>query len=70
MSGDVRVRIEALERRVRAAEDVQAIHRLKARYAQLVDARCPRDRRVEPAELDDLARRIAERYEELLIGGE
>jgi len=32
-------RIDALEARLRATEDVQAIHRLKTRYAQLVDAR-------------------------------
>jgi len=35
-------RVDALEARLRAAEDVQAIHRLKARYAQLVDARYQR----------------------------
>lgn len=42
-------RVEALEARVRAAEDVQAIHRLKARYAQLVDARYARRGGVKPA---------------------
>lgn len=39
---DLSRRIDALEARLRAAEDVQAIHRLKARYAQLVDARYER----------------------------
>lgn len=31
--------IEALEKRVRALEDMESIRRLKARYAELVDAR-------------------------------
>jgi hypothetical protein len=56
-------RIDALEARVRAAEDVQAIHRLKARYAQLVDARYRRGGGV--VERDDLeasARAIAELF--------
>jgi hypothetical protein len=52
-------RIEALEERLRAAEDVQAIHRLKARYAQLVDARCPRVGQRTQDELDDLARQLS-----------
>ena len=39
MSTELAQRLDALERRVRAAEDVDAIQRLKARYGQLVDAR-------------------------------
>jgi SnoaL-like domain len=39
---ELALRVDALETRLRAAEDVQAIHRLKARYAQLVDARYER----------------------------
>src|SRR5204862_263872 len=57
-------RIDALETRLRAAEDVQAIHRLKARYAQLVDARyLPRGAGVvERAPLEAAARAIAETF--------
>ena len=47
-------RVDALEARLRAAEDVQAIHRLKARYAELVDARYARRGGVKPA--DEVAR--------------
>jgi len=59
-------RIEELEARVRAAEDVQAIHRLKARYAQLVDARyLPRGAGVvDQRELEAAARAIAETFTE------
>ena len=59
-------RIDALEARLRAAEDVQAIHRLKARYAQLVDARYrPRGAGiVDRPELEAAARAIAETFTE------
>jgi hypothetical protein len=58
-------RIETLEARVRAAEDVQAIHRLKARYAQLVDARYRRvGGVVERDALEKAARAIAETFTE------
>ena len=57
-------RIETLEARLRAAEDVQAIHRLKARYAQLVDARYkPRGAGVvDRPQLEAAARAIAETF--------
>ena len=57
-------RLEALERRVRALEDTEALRRLKAEYGELVDARfdeagfLPRDR-IEP-----LADRIADLFTE------
>lgn len=57
-------RVERLEERLRAAEDVLAIQRLKARYAQLVDARTPRDRELPQAEIDAIARRIAALFSE------
>lgn len=47
-------RVDALEARLRAAEDVQAIQRLKARYAELVDARY--DRRGGVKAPDEVAR--------------
>ena len=56
-------RIDALERRLRAAEDVQAIHRLKALYAQRVDARYKRRGGIVAApELEVAARAIAELF--------
>src|SRR5688572_6122610 len=64
MSTELAQRIEALERRVRAAEDVDAIQRLKARYGQLVDARYDRDGRVSPGKLELLATQIAELFSE------
>jgi len=39
---ELATRVEALERRLRAVEDVDAIRCLKARYAELVDARYTR----------------------------
>ena len=59
-------RVDALETRLRAAEDVQAIHRLKARYAQLVDARyLPRGAGVvDRPQLEAAARAIAETFTE------
>ena len=39
MAEDLARRVDALERRLRGVEDVEAIQRLKARYGQLVDAR-------------------------------
>jgi hypothetical protein len=56
-------RIEALEARLRVTEDVQAIHRLKTRYAQLVDARYRKGGGVvERADLEAAARSIAETF--------
>jgi hypothetical protein len=64
MGDELRDRVEALERRLRAAEDVLAIERLKARYAHLVDARYARGRVVDAAKLEALARQIAELFTE------
>ena len=53
-------RIESLEARLRVTEDVQAIQRLKARYAELVDARYTRRDGVKgEQEVRGLAREIA-----------
>ena len=60
LDADLSRRLDALEARVRATEDVQAIHRLKARYAQLVDARYERRGGiVARPELEKAARAIA-----------
>ena len=64
MSTELAQRIEALERRVRAAEDVDAIQRLKARYGQLVDARYDRKGPKDQASLESLARQIADLFSE------
>jgi hypothetical protein len=53
------VRVGKLEARLRAAEDVLAIQRLKARYAELVDARYGRDGPRARTELERLAGEIA-----------
>jgi hypothetical protein len=55
-------RVDALERRLRAVEDVEAICRLKARYGQLVDARYDRSGAKSGPELESLARQIAELF--------
>ncbi len=60
----LRQRVEALEIRLRASEDVLAIQRLKSRYAQLVDARTPRSGDLPQDEIDVIARRIAALFSE------
>jgi hypothetical protein len=57
-------RIDDLARRVDAAESVLAIHELKARYAELVDARFARGRVVEHGRLADVADAAAELFTE------
>ena len=57
-------RIESLERRLRAVDDVQAIHRLKARYAHAVDARTPRRGERSQDVVDAAARRVAALFTE------
>ena len=57
-------RISTLERRLAAVEDVQAIERLKARYAELVDARYSRGAVVPAEKLAEVAGRIAELFTE------
>ena len=58
-------RVETLEARLRAVEDVQAIHRLKALYVQRVDARYRRKGGVVAVpELEAAARGIAELFTE------
>jgi len=54
--GDERLelRIQALEARLRAVEDVQAIERLKARYGTLADQRYGRSGVVDREELEDI----------------
>ena len=57
-------RIEALEHRVDAAESVQAIHNLKARYATLVDQRYTRGDVVAEERLAEVAHAIAQLFTE------
>jgi hypothetical protein len=56
--------VAALERRLGAVEDAQAIQSLKARYGQLADSRYARDRSgpVSQPELDRIARALAELF--------
>jgi hypothetical protein len=56
--------IEALAARVRALEDVEAIRALKARYAELVDARYGRGGVRPTAEVERLAGEIAALFAE------
>lgn len=65
-------RVEALETRLRAAEDVLAIERLKARYGELVDRCYGPAGVVERAELERLADEIASLFTEDAVwdGGE
>ncbi|MGH0031480.1 MAG: nuclear transport factor 2 family protein [Myxococcota bacterium] len=57
---ELEARIRDLETRLRAVEDVQALHRLKARYAQLLDARFQRRGGLKPAaEVEALAHEAA-----------
>ncbi len=57
-------RLDALERRVRVLEDADAIRALKARYAELADARYAPDALRDPAALERLAERIAALFTE------
>ena len=52
-------RVASLETRLRSVEDVQAIHRLKARYAELLDQRTPLRRACSQAEIDAAAREVS-----------
>jgi hypothetical protein len=56
--------LRALEQRVRMLEDVLAIQRLKARYAELIDQRYHRGRAREGEELARVARQIADLFTE------
>jgi hypothetical protein len=62
--GDAAARIEALAARVRALEDVESIRALKARYAELVDARYAGGGPQPAAELERLAGEIASLFSE------
>ncbi len=57
-------RVEQLERRLEAAESVLALHHLKARYGELVDARFTRGAVVGTGLLADLAARAAALFTE------
>ena len=63
MTGDgLEARLARLEARLDAAESVLALHDLKARYGEVVDARFARGAPVGRGELDDLARRASELF--------
>jgi len=51
--------IQALEARIRALEDVEAIRRLKARYGELVDSRFGDEGMLEPSRVAAIADEIA-----------
>ena len=57
-------RVAALEQRLRALEDLEAIRRLKVRYAKLVDARYARRRPRPREEIEPIAREIAALFAE------
>ncbi len=57
-------RVDDLARRVGDAESVLAIHSLKARYAELVDARFARGRAVDDATMADVAAGVADLFTE------
>ena len=61
---DLAGRVDALARRVDAAESVLALHDLKARYATLVDARFARGAVVGRERLDEVAAAAAELFTE------
>ncbi len=61
---ELQAEIAALRARVEAAEAVHAIQSLKARYAQLVDARFVRGALAEPARLARVAEEIAALFTE------
>jgi len=65
-------RIDSLEARLAAAEAVQAIHNLKARYANLVDARYTRKGPKDAAEVERIADEIVALFSEDAVwdGGE
>ena len=64
MSDELVDRVGRLEQRLDRAESVLALHDLKARYGDLVDARFARGAPVAPDLLADLARRAAALFTE------
>ena len=64
MTDELADRVARLERRLDGAESVLALHDLKARYGELVDARFVRGAAVAPEPLGDLARRAAALFTE------
>ena len=64
MSDELADRVGRLEQRLDRAESVLALHDLKARYGELVDARFARGATVAPDLLADLARRAADLFTE------
>jgi hypothetical protein len=61
---ELEARVERLERRVRALEDVDAIVSLKARYARLTDARYAKGAPVAADQLERIAGEIASLFSE------
>jgi hypothetical protein len=64
MADDLLARLADVEARLRRLEDAEAIRILKARYAELADARYSREGPKPAAELASLAREIAELFTE------
>jgi hypothetical protein len=64
VSDELAERVGRLELRLDRAESVLALHELKARYGELVDARFARGAPVAPELLTDLARRTAALFTE------
>jgi len=61
---ELNMQVAELRARLDAAEAVQAIHNLKARYAQLVDERYERGKVAAEAKVSAVAERIAELFTE------
>ncbi len=61
---EIERRVAALEARLAVTEDVQAIHRLKARYGQLADARYGPDGIVERERLEQIADELVALFSE------
>ena len=64
---DTDAALRALEARLRVLEDMEAIRRLKAHYAELVDARYAEGRVADPGAVEKLAIRIGALFTEYAV---